>query len=142
MCTSNKIVLMPVRLNDIDLALASTNNGQPYEEDLRTILSISTKDRRIIIEHTILGSSGNILQDMGTEPVQITLEGEMHGSEASKTIRRLHEIYEKGEPVKLNSDLASISEVSRVKIENFQVNNPVGLKYHYVYTLDLKEDRD
>lgn len=128
---------MIVKLKDIDLALRATDKGERYEEDLRTILSISTKDKRIIIEHTILGSSGNRLEDNGTMPVQISLEGEMHGQEASKTIRALHEIYEAGDPVPFHSDLAD----ANVKIENLQVNKVEGSGAHYGYKIDLKEDR-
>lgn len=132
---------MIVRLKDIDLALRATDKGERYEEDLRTILSISTKDKRIIIEHTILGSSGNLLQDTGTLPVQISLEGEMHGQDASKAIRDLHGIYEAGDPVPFHSDLAAIAEVGNVKIENLQVNKVEGSGAHYGYRIDLKEDR-
>ena len=133
--------MLIVKLKDIDLAVGSTDKGERFEEDLRTILSISTKDKRIIIEHPILGSSGNLLQDNGTVPVQISLEGEIHGQEASKTIRDLSRIYEAGDPVPFHSDLGAIAEVSKVKIENLQVNKAVGSAYHYGYRIDLKEDR-
>ncbi len=136
-----KVKLSSSDLNlDIDLAQRSTDDGERHQK-LRSILSISIKDKRNIVEQKIPGSSGNRLQDHGPDPVQISLEGEIFGEDASKTIEDIYKIYEAGKPISFQSDLAAIADVSKVSIENLQVNKTPGTEMHYGYTMELKESR-
>ena len=129
---------MLIKLGDIDLALGSKDDGERHEE-LRSILSISIKDKRNLVEQKIPGSLGNRLQDNGPEPAQISLEGEIYGENASKTIDNMYRVFEAGMPLSFHSDLAAIADISKVTIENLQVNKSGGTDFHYGYTLELKE---
>jgi hypothetical protein len=131
-----------VKLDKIDLVLGSTDNGERSEKDLRTILSISIKDKRTLVEQQIPGSSGNRLQDNGTEPVQISLEGELNGEDSSKAVKEIYKLYEAGLPVSFYSSLAAIAEVAKVDIENLQIEKAQGSAFHYGYRIDLKEHRE
>ena len=93
------------------------------------------------MEQQVPGSAGNRLQDQGAEPVQISLEGEIFGEEASKTIEDIYDIYEAGAPLSFHSDLAAIADVNKVSIENLQVNKSPGTEMHYSYTMELKESK-
>ena len=131
---------MKLKLGKVDLVQVSTDDGERHQK-LRTILSISIKDKRKIVEQQIPGSAGNRLQDQGTEPVQISLEGEIFGEDASKTIEDIYDLYEAGLALSFESNLAAIADVNKVSIENFQVNKSPGTEMHYGYTMELKEDR-
>ncbi len=130
---------MLIKLEDMDLALGSKEDG--VTQELRTILTIAIKDKRNLVEHKIPGSSGNRLHDNGREPAQISLEGEIYGENASKTIEELYSIYESGYPLSFHSDLTAIADINKVTIENLQVNKSVGTGYHYGYKLELKEHK-
>ena len=131
---------MLIKLGQIDLALGSKDDGK-LQEKLRSILSISIKDKRNLVEHRIPGSSGNRLQDNGRQPAQISIEGEIYGEDASETIKQIYSVYEAGKPVSFHSDLTAIADVNNVDIENLQVNKSMGTGYHYGYKIDLKERR-
>jgi hypothetical protein len=129
-----------IKLGNVELVQGSTDDGERHQK-LKTIVSISIKDKRNIVEQKIPGSSGNRLQDHGTEPVQISLEGEIFGEDASKTIKEIYDIYEAGAALEFHSDLAAIADVSKVSIETLQVNKSPGTEMHYGYTIELKEKR-
>jgi len=131
---------MLVKLGEIDLALGSKDDGK-LQERLKSILSISIKDKRNLVEHRIPGSSGNRLHDTGREPAQISIEGEIYGDDASEKIKEIYAVYEAGKPVSFHSDLTAISDIKNVDIENLQVNKSMGTGYHYGYRIDLKEKR-
>lgn len=132
---------MLVKLANIDLALGSTDDGERSEKDLRTVVAIATKDKRNLIEQQIPGSSGNHLQDSGTEPVQISLEGELNGANSANTMKEIYAIYDAGKHVSFYSNLAAIADVTEVVIENLQVDKALGTAFHYTYKIDLKEYR-
>jgi hypothetical protein len=131
---------MLIKLGSIDLSLGSTDDGERHEE-LRSILSISIRDKRNLVEHRIPGSSGNRLQDIGSEPAQISLEGEIYGEKSSKTIENMYSVYEAGAPLSFHSDLTAIADINKVIIENLQVTKSMGTGYHYGYKIDLKEHK-
>jgi hypothetical protein len=131
---------MLIKLGNLDLALGSKDDGARHEE-LRSILSISIKDKRNLVEQRIPGSSGNRLQDHGRQSAQISLEGEIYGEKSSKTIENMYLIYEAGAPLSFHSDLTAISDINKVVIENLQVTKSTGTAYHYQYKIDLKEQK-
>lgn len=131
---------MLIKLGKIDLALGSKDDGK-LQEKLRSILSISIKDKRNLVEQRIPGLSGNRLQDNGREPAQISIEGEIYGEDASETIKEIYSVYEAGEPLPFHSDLTAIADISKVTIENVEVNKSMGTGFHYGYRIDLKEEK-
>lgn len=131
---------MQIKLGKVDLVQHSTDDGERHQK-LRTILSISIKDKRKIVEQKIPGSTGNRLQDEGPEPVQISIEGEIFGEDASKTVEDIYDIYEAGKSLDFHSNLAAIADVNKVSIENLQVNKSLGTEMHYSYTMELKESK-
>jgi DNA circularisation protein N-terminus len=131
---------MLIKLGTIDLALGSKDDGK-LQEKLRSILSISIKDKRNLVEHRIPGLSGNQLQDSGREPAQISIEGEIYGEDASETIKEIYSVYEAGESLPFHSDLTAIADINKVTIENVQVNKSMGTGFHYGYRIDLKEEK-
>jgi uncharacterized protein DUF6046 len=129
-----------IKLGDLDLVQRSTDDGE-RQQKLRTILAISIKDKRKIVEQQIPGSSGNRLQDLGYEPVEISLEGEIFGEDASKTIEEIYDIFSKGQALDFHSNITAIADVSKVSITNLQVNKSPGTEMHYSYTMSLKDSK-
>jgi len=133
---------MLIKLGSIDLALgAPSRDDVKFQERIRSILSISIKDKRNLVEHKIPGSSGNRFHDNGREPAQISIEGEIYGKDASDTIKEIYSVYEAGDPLPFHSDLTAIADINKVTIENLQVNKSIGNAFHYGYTMDLKEKK-
>ncbi len=146
---------MSVKLDDIDLIKVVKGNGggegeaaaesDSHLQEIRTIYGMRIVDRRNIVEIEIPGSSGNLLQDMGCDPVKITLAGEIMGEKASETIEHVFTKYNAGTPFEFHSDLTAIAEVNKVVIENFAVEEIGGSisRYRYVMTLlEYKEPKE
>lgn len=123
--------------NGIDLIQPMTVDSDG-NQSVRSILSISLKHKRALIELKVPGSTGNILQDLGPAPVEIALEGEIFGQNASTAIEEIYELYEQGKPVSFSSTMSIIGNLRNVTFENFQVNKPPGTNMHYTYTMQLK----
>lgn len=131
---------MAIKLDQIDLAKPATPHD-PNNPDLRTILWLSIVDKRNLVEVDIPGSSGNILQDNGAEPVLISLEGEITGKGASDTVEKLISKYEGGKPLSFYSDLTAIADVSKVLIEKLETKEILGSVSKFTYKIDLRESR-
>jgi hypothetical protein len=141
-----------VKLDDIDLIkVVKGDEGQggaessSHLQEIRTIYGMRIVDRRNIVEIEIPGSSGNLLQDMGCNPVKIAFAGEIMGEKASETIEQIFVKYNSGTPLEFHSDLTVIAEVNKVVIENFGVEEIGGSisRYRYVMTLlEYKEPKE
>jgi hypothetical protein len=132
---------MQIQLGDIDLIQRSKDYGE-RQQNLRTVLSLSTKDKRRIIELQIPGSQGNKLQEMGPEPLEINLEGEMYGSDASDAIQSLQKLFESGKLQKFSSNLSAFRDISKVSILGLDVTRTLGTEMHFSYSIQLKQSEE
>jgi hypothetical protein len=104
-----------------------------------TVQKINTGESRGLAEHRLPGLDGSIFQDMGTEPVAISLEGTIHGSEALSNLEELRSKFKEGEPVTFVADIATATEVALVLIEDLTVIEVAGRPNYFRYAIKLQQ---
>jgi hypothetical protein len=133
---------MSVKLGEVELIKAASVDPDSSQREIRSIDSMSILDKRNIVELPIPGSSGNVLQDMGPDPVKITFTGEMMGKDSTQTMERLFAKHNSGEVIDFHSDITAISDVSKVILEDFHVEGTQGSSSRYRYMMTLREYRE
>lgn len=107
-----------------------------------TVHRINTGERRSLIEHQVPGLDGSVFQDMGMEPVFVSLEGTMHGKEALADLEELRSKHQTGEPVPFTADIATATELTQVLIENLVVKELAGRPNYFQYMIRLRQHRN
>jgi hypothetical protein len=129
-----------VKLDDLDLIKKVEDSSALL--DLRTVYNMAIADKRNLVELEVIGSEGNVLQDMGCEPVRISLFGEMMGTESRSYIERLVNKFNTHKPIEFSSDISNIPEISKVIMEQFCVQEVAGSPSRYKYYIILREYKD
>ncbi len=106
---------------------------------VHSVHNINVSEKRSIVEHRIPGLQGNVLQDLGREPVRIAFEGLIFGEEALQFVEQIQLKYKAGVPVPFSSDLSGVAEVTQVLIEELQVEEVGGVINTYTYWMVLRE---
>lgn len=130
---------MSIKLDDIDLTKRITDVDGTSLLEIRNITKIEIYDRRNIVEIKVLGNEGNILQDMGCEPVRISIWGEFMGKDSLKSIEYLQSKFDSHQPFQFQSDLSYISEIKQMIINDFYLEQISGLISSYRYRIRLTE---
>ncbi|MEM1546355.1 MAG: hypothetical protein QXY40_06395 [Candidatus Methanomethylicia archaeon] len=130
---------MYIKLDDIELMKRVDENGVIRE--IRSIRNVSLSGRRRIVELKIPGLQGNILQDLGRDPLLIYVEGLLTGINAKNTFQEISSKFKLGKPIQFLSDIPSISDVSEVVIESLKAYLISGEPLSYWYTLVLREHK-
>lgn len=133
---------MEVKLDDIDLVKRTQASATSPLSEVRTVYDVHVDGRRSIVELKIPGSSGNVLQDMGREPITILVKGEVWGPDAKTTIQSLKAKSDAGESVPFSSDLLAAASVSDVIVEEFEVDQLAGNPTRYRYLMLLREYKE
>ena len=133
---------MEVKLDDIDLVKRTQSSATSPLSEVRTVYDVHVDGRRSIVELKIPGSSGNVLQDMGREPITILIKGEVWGPDAKATVTSLKTKSDTGDSVPFTSDLLAAASVSDVIIEEFQVDQVAGNPTRYRYLMLLREFKE
>lgn len=130
---------MRMKLDDIELIKRIDEDGRIKE--IRNITNLSVQGKRNIVELKIPGSEDNVFQDLGRDPLKISLEGQLVGPAIQQTLKELKAKFGSGKPLSLSSDIFPLTDISEVVMENFSatfVNTaPAGGKYSMV----LREHR-
>jgi carboxypeptidase family protein/DNA circularisation protein len=132
------------KLDDLELVLLKHEDDEPSNplEDLRTILSAWTSDRRSIVEHKVPGKEASVLQDLGRHSLSFGFVGEFVGTEAKTTAEALWQKFSKGKVVPFSSDIVALTEVSKVLIERLDFEELAGDLARFRYHLLLREYKD
>jgi hypothetical protein len=133
---------MEVKLDDIDLVKRSQDSATSPLNEVRTVVDVHVEGKRSIVELAIPGSDGNVLQDMGREPLTILLKGEVWGPKAKDTIQSLKTKSDSGQSVPFTSDLLAAASVSDVIVEEFEVDQVAGNPTRFRYLLLLREYKE
>ena len=96
-------------------------------------------DRRSIVELDIPGSEGGMLQDMGAAPVVIYIVGEFVGKNAPTAISSLKSKFESSGTVNISSDISSMEDLRKVRIDQFSIEQIAGSVNRYRYHMILIE---
>jgi Carboxypeptidase regulatory-like domain len=134
--------LVELKLDDI--ALIYRAQAQPTDPitELREVRDIRTMDHRNVVELRIPGADGNVLQEMGREPVGILFTGQVWGPHAKTTIQALLDKYESQKPSPFSSDITALADVNNVVIEDLVLETTAGKADYYVYHIALKEYKE
>ena len=129
-----------IKLDDLDLIKKVEESSALL--DLRTVYNMNLADKRSLVELEVIGSEGNVLQDMGCEPVRFSLFGEMMGPESRSHIERLVNKFNTNKPIEFSSDISNIPEISKVIMEQFCLQEVAGSPSRYKYYIVLREYKD
>lgn len=133
---------MEVKLDDIDLVKRVQSSATSPLSEVRTVYDVHVDGKRSIVELRVPGSSGNVLQDMGREPITILVKGEVWGPDAKKTIQSLKAKSDGGDSVPFTSDLLAAASVSDVMVDEFVVDQLAGNPTKYRYLMLLREFKE
>ncbi|HUI01879.1 MAG TPA: carboxypeptidase-like regulatory domain-containing protein [Nitrososphaerales archaeon] len=133
---------MEVKLDDIDLVKRVQSSATSPLTEVRTVNDVHVDGKRSIVELRVPGSDGNVLQDMGREPLTILLKGEVWGPDAKTTVQSLKAKSDSGASVPFTSDLLAAASVSDVIIDEFEVDQIAGNPTRYRYLLLLREFKE
>ena len=128
---------MHVKIDDVELIKKEDRDGAVAE--IRSVQSLSIYGKRRIVELPIPGSVGNVFQDMGRNPVVISLEGELAGPNSASAIENLNSKFEMQEPIRFETDIMPISSITEVIISKFAVHFSKGVRFGIRYSMVLKE---
>ncbi len=134
---------MEIELEGIKLVLVTkTEDPTKGAVQVRQIKTITTADRRILVEHQVPGLEGNLFQNLGRAPVKISFEGSFHGAGVREDLTRIRQKFKEGTACTFNSDITGMSDVTKVLIEEFRVVENAGEPNKYEYALVLREYRE
>jgi len=130
---------MHMKLDDLELIKRVDRNGTA--EEIRSIYNLSISGKRRIVELQIPGLTGNVFQDMGRNPLRISFDGELVGSGTMGTLENVKSKFELKKPVPFSSDIATISDVTEVVIEDFSFHLKGGATSGSRYSMILREHK-
>ncbi len=133
---------MEVKLDDIDLVKRTQSSATSPLSEVRTVYDVHVEGKRSIVELKVPGSSGNVLQDMGREPITILIKGEVWGPDAKATVTSLKTKSDTGDSVPFTSDLLAAASVTEVIIEELEVDQVAGNPTRYRYLMLLREYKE
>jgi len=130
---------MLMKLDDIELIKRVDKDG--VVEEIRSIYNLSISGKRRIVELEIPGLAGNVFQDLGRNPLLISFDGELVGSNTTNTLQDIKSKFELREPLPFSTDIAPINDVTEVVIENLTVHFIGGTPIGSRYSMLLKEHK-
>jgi Carboxypeptidase regulatory-like domain len=134
--------LVELKLDDIELVFRAQAQPSDPITELREVRDVRTEDNRSVVELRIPGATGNVLQEMGREPVRIIFAGRIWGPDRKTTIQKLLDKYGKRDPVPFSSDITTLTEVSKVLIEDLVLEAAAGKEDYLAYHIALREYRE
>jgi hypothetical protein len=130
---------MLMKLGDIELIKRVDKDGAV--EEIRSINNLVISGKRRIVELEIPGLTGNVFQDLGRNPLLISFDGELVGSNTMNTLQDIKSMFELREPASFSSDIVPINDVTEVVIENLSVHFIGGTPSGSRYSMLLREHK-
>jgi len=135
---------MNAKIDDLDLVLLKHEDDEPSNpvQDLRTIASVWTTNRRAIIEHKVPGREASVLHDLGRGSLRFALSGDFMGPDAKTTSENLWGKFTHGQILPFSSDMVALADVTKVVIEQLEFTGQAGDNNRYRYYIVLREHKD
>jgi hypothetical protein len=130
---------MLMKLDNIELIKRVDKDGAVKE--IRSIYNLSVSGKRRIVELEIPGLTGHVLQDLGRNPLLISFDGELVGSDTMNTLKDIKSKFELRKPITFSSDIVPINDVTEVVIENLTVHFTSGTPSGSRYSMLLREHK-
>ena len=134
--------LVNLKLDDIELIHRTQIRPTGPATELRDVQDIQVVDRRNVIELRVPGAIGDVLQDMGREPIRISFTGQIWGPDANNTIQSLLNKYDARQSLPFSSDITTLADINSVIIEDLVVDIATGTSDRFIYRVALKEYKD
>jgi len=108
--------------------------------EVSRIEAISTHEARRLAVLPVPGLSGDLHQDLGRGALAVEISGSLLGDEArDEFLKELREKFLAGEPVDFVADIVGESELERVLIESFELEECAALADTFRYRIILRE---
>ena len=108
--------------------------------EVSRIEAISTHEARRLAVLPVPGLSGDLHQDLGRGALAVEISGSLLGDEArDEFLKELREKFLAGEPVDFVADIVGESELERVLIESFELEESAALADTFRYRIILRE---
>ena len=115
---------MPVRIGSIELT---------------GLQDIRTADTRSLVQQRGPGQAGSVAQDLGREPVVVTMEGLLLGDDPHAALEELRQAQTDARPLAFAADAIAGAELTDVLIEDLQVRQLSGYRERYTFHLRVRE---
>jgi hypothetical protein len=104
------------------------------------IETIATHEARRLAVLPVPGLSGDLHHDLGRGAMSVEIAGSLNGDEARDDfLKELREKFLAGDPVDFVADIVGESELERVLIESFELQESAALADTFVFRLRLRE---
>jgi len=132
---------MDIELDGIPLNKTEQNQTGGKLE-VRNISNISTSDRREMVEHDIPGMEGNVFQNLGRSPVNISFDGILQGKSVKSILETIRSKFKQGIPLPFNSNISGAADVTKVLIDDLRIMEIGGVSNRYNYSIVLREYKE
>ncbi|NEO76264.1 DNA circularization N-terminal domain-containing protein [Moorena sp. SIO4G3] len=109
---------------------------------LNRVHRLVTLEQANLISHRVPGMAGNLVQDLGRDSVFLGISGIFYGSQASKDLEQLRQIYKQRKPVDFIAEIVGRSYFGQVIVERFEVFQLAREPEQFSYTLTIAEYTD
>jgi len=125
------------------IPLVKTEQSQTGGQiEVRNVYNISTTDKRDMIEHKIPGMEGDVFQNLGRSPVEISFDGTFQGKTAKENLEILRTKFKQGTPLPFHSDLSGAADITKVLINDLRIEEVAGVTGSYHYFIVIQEYKE
>ncbi len=110
--------------------------------EIKGIQSISTLDHRSLTEHHVPGLAGSLFQDLGSEPLRITIQGSLSYEEGRQDVLNLAELrkaFIDGKALPFVADITMATKITEVLITEIEIQESERWLGYFEYRIDLVE---
>ena len=79
---------MSIELDKIPLIKHTRDDETGKTIVISSVYDVKVEEKRSVVEHKIPVMEGGVLQDLGREPVRISLNGVIHGEKAKEALSK------------------------------------------------------
>ncbi|MFX0194503.1 MAG: hypothetical protein ACFFCW_00150 [Candidatus Hodarchaeota archaeon] len=108
--------------------------------EIKGIESITSLEDRKLAEHSIPGRVGNLFQDLGSCPTEITVTGSLHGDEVRDGfLEQIRNRFQAAQPVTFVADITTATEIQYVLVKDLHFSEVADDPDHFKYKIVLNE---
>lgn len=110
--------------------------------DIRNVSNIRTTENLIKAEKTPPGLDAGASQNLGRSAVKISFDGTFQGKTAMNNLEMIRSKFKGGKPLPFNSDVSGATDVTKVIIDVFRIEEAAGRSDLYKYSMELSEFKE
>ena len=107
---------------------------------IKGIEGITSLENRKLVEHPVPGKVGNVFQDLGSKPTEITIIGSLYGDEVRVGfLKEVRKHYQAAQPVTFVADITTATKIKYVVIKDLHFSEKADDPDHFKYKIVLNE---